>query len=207
MAESAGVNIRDDLPRVSIDSVQEWRRIKENFNAAALNTFEAKLAQSGLSSQRNLLLPHLKQFVDRTFEIASPNLRINGRNFDEFNENEQDTDQFDESLDRRVWSLSDQRLKWDLEIAAKRRGIPLEVEVLVGDLISNQRAHASNISGLDAEMDMDTGEESHVQEVERSKTVEELSEFTAELQEVLPVQLERVHRARQVDGEIRSLRV
>lgn len=50
-------------------------------------------------------------------------------------------DQFDESLDRRVWSLSDQRLKWDLEIALKRRGVPLEVEALMRDLIAQQREH------------------------------------------------------------------
>ena len=52
-----------------------------------------------------------------------------------------DTDQFDESLDRRVWSLSDQRLKWDLEIAKKRRGIPHEVENLMGDLLEKQKEH------------------------------------------------------------------
>ena len=29
------------------------------------------------------------QFVERTFQIAKPNLRINGRNFDEYDNDEQ----------------------------------------------------------------------------------------------------------------------
>lgn len=67
-------------------------------------------------------------------------------------------DQFDEALDRRVWSLSDQRLKWDLEIALKRRGVPTEVEALMRDLISQQRQHDENL--LDAkDVDMDVDEE------------------------------------------------
>ena len=68
----------------------------------------------------------------------------------------QDMEQFDESLDRRVWSLSDQRLKWDLEIALKRRGVPLEVEALMRDLISQQREHDDRrMVEKDADMDID----------------------------------------------------
>lgn len=35
---------------------------------------------------------------------------------------------FDEALDRHIWSLSDQRLKWDKEIADRRRSRPEEIE-------------------------------------------------------------------------------
>jgi hypothetical protein len=45
-----------------------------------------------------------------------------------------DDDQFDEVLDRKVWSLSAQRLKWDLEIANKRRTMPKDVELLMQQL-------------------------------------------------------------------------
>ncbi|THH09466.1 hypothetical protein EW145_g1984 [Phellinidium pouzarii] len=178
-------NVRDDLPRVSVDSIQYWQRIKENFNSAAFATLESKLVQHGLGNQRHILFPHLKQFVERTFEIAKPNLRINGRNFDEYNEDEQDTDQFDESLDRRVWSLSDQRLKWDLEIAVKRRSIPLEVEALMRDLISHQREYdARKVPDHDADkdIDMDTVED-RILQGDMEAVNSELSEFAADLQE------------------------
>lgn len=42
-----------------------------------------------------------------------------------------DEEAFDEALDRRVWSLSDQRLKWDLELALKRRETPKAIEELM----------------------------------------------------------------------------
>lgn len=35
---------------------------------------------------------------------------------------------FDEALDRHIWSLSDQRLKWDKEIADRRRSRAEEIE-------------------------------------------------------------------------------
>ena len=107
--------------------------------------------------------------------MAKPNLRINGRNVGDYDDDEQgisvallrefstrlthvcqDMDQFDEALDRRVWSLSDQRLKWDLEIALKRRGVPIEVETLMRDLIVQQREHDKKVSeGKDPDMEVD----------------------------------------------------
>lgn len=61
MAESENNSVRDDLPRVSLESIQDWHRIKENVNSAALVTLESKLAERGLTNQRHILLPHLKQ--------------------------------------------------------------------------------------------------------------------------------------------------
>lgn len=45
---------------------------------------------------------------------------------------------FDEALDRHIWSLSDQRLKWDREIARTRTEKPLEVESMLQDLFDRQ---------------------------------------------------------------------
>lgn len=39
-----------------------------------------------------------------------------------------DVEPFDEALDRHIWSLSDQRLKWDKEIADRRRSRPEDIE-------------------------------------------------------------------------------
>ena len=47
---------------------------------------------------------------------------------------------FDEGLDRHIWSLSDQRLQWDGEIARKRREKPDEVQRLMQELLETQRA-------------------------------------------------------------------
>lgn len=46
---------------------------------------------------------------------------------------------FDEALDRHIWSLSDQRLKWDREIAGRQRTRPTEIEALVQDIYDQHR--------------------------------------------------------------------
>jgi hypothetical protein len=45
---------------------------------------------------------------------------------------------FDEALDRHIWSLSDQRLKWDREMARTRTEKPREVESMLQDLFDRQ---------------------------------------------------------------------
>lgn len=47
---------------------------------------------------------------------------------------------FDEGLDRHIWSLSDQRLQWDGEIARKRREKPREVHRLMKELLETHQA-------------------------------------------------------------------
>ncbi|KAL5518979.1 hypothetical protein ACEPAH_662 [Sanghuangporus vaninii] len=205
MAEAERNVVRDELPRVSVETLQDWLRIRENFTSASIAALESRLAERGSEDQQHVFLPHIKQYVERTFQMAKPNLRINGRNFDEYDNDEQDMDQFDEALDRRVWSLSDQRLKWDLEIALKRRGVPMEVETLMRDLMAQQRQHDENLlSGKEGDMDVD--EEALGGQQNLSTLNPELVEFGAEVQQSLPEQLERTHRVREVDTEIRNLR-
>lgn len=50
------------------------------------------------------------------------------------------TKPFDETLDRRIWSLNAERLAWDKTLSDRRRNVPLEVEQLVNDLLDQQRA-------------------------------------------------------------------
>ena len=51
-----------------------------------------------------------------------------------------ETEPFDEVLDRRIWSLSTERMTWDKELAERRRTAPTEVQHLVEDLLTRQRA-------------------------------------------------------------------
>ena len=47
---------------------------------------------------------------------------------------------FDEALDRETWSLYNQRLQWDLELATKRRKRPQEVVDVLEKLFQAQGA-------------------------------------------------------------------
>lgn len=46
---------------------------------------------------------------------------------------------FDETLDRRIWSLADTRLQWHKRIAETRRSIPSEIESTVSNLLAQHR--------------------------------------------------------------------
>jgi hypothetical protein len=93
---------REDIPRISIDSLREWHRIKAIFTKAVLDQFEQRIRQSGLQSERAALLPDVQQvqihfsiqlafpyqlppvqFINTTFEKAKPNVRINGKKFED----------------------------------------------------------------------------------------------------------------------------
>ncbi|OSX64701.1 hypothetical protein POSPLADRAFT_1120932, partial [Postia placenta MAD-698-R-SB12] len=110
-----------DLTRISVDSLQDWLRIKDSYTQAALASLDDELRGSRLAAERDVLIMHLQQFVDRTFDMTRPNLRVNGRNFEELDTEEQGVEPFDEGFDRHIWSLAEQSLKWDREIAEKRR--------------------------------------------------------------------------------------
>lgn len=63
---------------------------------------------------------------------------------------------FDEGFDRHIWSLSEQSLKWDREIAERRRTSPATVEQMMRKLIDRHRE-------LEHESLMDTQDDNDVQ--------------------------------------------
>ena len=172
---------REEIPRISIDSLRDWHRMKTKFSKAVLEQFDQTIRQSGLESERASLLPHVQQvligclfksasphrillqFIDTTFEKAKLNVRINGKKFEELKDEDdgalatenlglahrdlsldlnldREVEPFDEALDRETWSLYNQRLQWDLELATKRRKRPQEVSDLLDNLFKVQDA-------------------------------------------------------------------
>jgi len=108
--DRSDIDQREDASRVSVDTLTDWQRVKTNFTDVALAQLELRIASSGLTLERDAILFHLKkvikrvhthfviilnlqlllsQFIDATFKIAQPNLRVNGRNFEELDENEE----------------------------------------------------------------------------------------------------------------------
>ena len=52
---------REDIPRISIDTLRDWHRIKASLSKAVLEQFDQATRQSGLESERASLLPHVQQ--------------------------------------------------------------------------------------------------------------------------------------------------
>ena len=62
---------REDIPRISIDTLRDWHRIKANFSNAVLEQFDQAIRQSGLESERASLLPHVQQVpIDYSFQLC-----------------------------------------------------------------------------------------------------------------------------------------
>ncbi|OCH95202.1 hypothetical protein OBBRIDRAFT_878275 [Obba rivulosa] len=205
---------REDIPRVSVDSLQDWQRIRENYTTAALEALDTELAASGPSQDKDLLLQHLHRFIDRTFEMTRPNVRVNGRNFEELQQNEEGLcleEPFDEGFDRHIWALSEQSLKWDKEIAEKRRTKPQEVERLMRELLADRQGLddmlAQDMANL--EDDLDTVEDDLPDTVyENTENVAQKTyALVEELKQCVPLQAERAERVKAVASEIKALKL
>ncbi|KAF9070317.1 hypothetical protein BDP27DRAFT_619658 [Rhodocollybia butyracea] len=141
---------KEDL-RVSIETMGDWSHIKTSYAQAAKISLETELAAAGLSKS-DTLYQHLDRFVEQTFRLVQPNLRVNGQSFDELGKD--DIEPFNEALDRHVWSLHDQRLGLHKTIASTRRKDPSKIEKAV--LNSLEQDH--KLDAIESELD-DTHED------------------------------------------------
>ncbi|KAF8497141.1 hypothetical protein F5888DRAFT_1634631 [Russula emetica] len=200
---------REDIPRISIDTLRDWHRIKANFSKAVLEQFDQAIRQSGLESERASLLPHVQQFIETTFEKAKLNVRINGKKFEDLkDEDDGKSNRSTKALDRETWSLYNQRLQWDLELATKRRSRPREVADLLENLFKVQDAAL-------AELDKSVGEDEDRPDtslpdegilVETSETFSKVAALSEGLHQTVKTQHERIRRLQDVEEEVNAIK-
>ncbi|KAM5535559.1 hypothetical protein V8D89_010726 [Ganoderma adspersum] len=202
---------REDIPRISVETLDDWRRIKRNYSKAALAALDEHLSPNDSHEDRQLLLAHLHRFIDRTFEMARPNVRVNGQNLEDLNEDEVDTEPFDEGFDRHIWSLSDQSLRWDLQIARDRRTKPEEIEKQIRELLATQKdLDAEEAAALEDVPDEDSTAREDIPPdayVRLDEVASQTFALVEELKQAVPVQLERSQRVKTVTEEIKSLKL
>ncbi|KAJ3827683.1 hypothetical protein EV361DRAFT_800103 [Lentinula raphanica] len=189
---------KEDL-RVSIETMSDWSRIKANYAQVAKASLAKELAATG-SMESNSLSQHLEQFVQNTFRLAQPNLRVNGQTFDE--RGEDDIEPFDEALDRHVWSLHDQRLGLHKTLAVTRRIEPSKVEkTMLGSLEQYQKLDTleSNLQDLPGEFEMDTDIDADAVQDALLRT----NAWAQELSQSIPNQTERTTRLKNVTAELK----
>ncbi|KZT53969.1 hypothetical protein CALCODRAFT_439312 [Calocera cornea HHB12733] len=149
---------REDMPRVGVDTFDDLERIKADFTRQMLAVFEQKLAASGLGTEEEAIKAHLMVWRDKTFEIAKPNLRVNGINYEDHTLEADETEPFDEALDRQIWANHDEKLIWDKTIADSRRIKPVQIQKMMEDLLVRQRVEEEVEAGEeDEEMDESCG--------------------------------------------------
>jgi hypothetical protein len=188
-----------------VETEQDWRRLQRNISTAFLDRLDLELESQGVSQDRESFLPHINQFLDTLFAITRPNLRINGRTTEEpYDDDDEGMEPFDEALDRHIWSLSDQRLKWDREIGVRRRTRPTEIEALVQGVYTQHRS---------VDMDIDANQESNVSDLDSSQhdpvteeTFVNAITMSAQLSQSISMQYERANRFAAVSNEVKALK-
>jgi len=50
---------REDIPRISVDSVQDWQKLRTNYKNAAIHQLNAQVASNGLDSEKAALEAHM----------------------------------------------------------------------------------------------------------------------------------------------------
>ncbi|KAJ3480358.1 hypothetical protein NLI96_g8410 [Meripilus lineatus] len=203
-------NQREELPRIAVDTLQDWQRVKASYTSTALAEFEKRVA-SRTPAEKDALKVHLYKMIERTFEMCKPNLRINGKNYEDMNEDEEGIEPFDESFDRHIWSLSDQSLNLDGEVARERREEPEKMHALMQTILEKQNAvdekEAEDIMQVEdnelrkAESDVPDQVYENTEAVAR-----QIYAITEELQQSVTAQLERSQRLTEVAAEIKSLK-
>ncbi|CCM06089.1 uncharacterized protein FIBRA_08336 [Fibroporia radiculosa] len=200
---------REDPTRISVDSLPAWLRIKANYTRAAIAALDEELVTNGQIQERDALLKHLYNFIDKTFDITRPNLRINGRNFEEVDISEQEEEPFDEGFDRHIWSLAEQSLKWDREIATKRREHPTKVEELMQELLERQRELEDEpYEGSSTEGQLDHDDDAGLNHMLENvgEVAIKINAIHAELKQSVASQLERSQRVQEVADEMKALK-
>jgi len=190
-------NQREDVPRIHIDSVQQWERVKSGVRAA---TYE--IAERSGSTDENIST-HLNRWLELVFEDAKPNLRANGRDLEDYEGTLEETEPYDEVLDRKIWTLSKERIAWDRTLAERRRQTPREIERLVSDLLRRQRE--AECVPEEVSFDIPRSPPYTLSDDEVLSTQEESMNIAMELQQSLPALLERSERAKSVTREVTQM--
>ncbi|KAI0736484.1 hypothetical protein C8Q72DRAFT_4277 [Fomitopsis betulina] len=199
----------DDLARISLDSIHDWHNLKANYTSASLRALDEELAGTP-SAERDALLAHFHQFIDRTFEMTRRNIRINGRNFEDMDIAEEDEEPFDEGFDRHIWALAHQSLQWDSEIAARRRKHPKEIEAQMQEVFQRQREQDEQVEAEDLKPD---GQEHTTGRDLPPATYRDIhhvamqvNTISEELKQSVPLQSERSKRVQVVAAELKALK-
>lgn len=200
---------REDQPRVSLGTVQDWRRLKANYSQNALTHLEEVVASSNLGNEKDALIAYMNQFVDQTFKMAQPNLRVNGQNYETLDQSEHNIEPFDESLDRRIWSLADTRLQWHKKIAETRRKVPIDIENSLTTVFKEDRATAAEELAIEEEeylAEQEVADEPLPNYPEVEEGFQKILALGEQLDQGIKTQDERITRSRDVAREIKELK-
>jgi len=195
---------REDHPRISIESYKDLRFIQNNIREAFNARLRTELESARPPINEQLISFRLNEYLESVFDIATPNLRINGRSYEDDSAEQEELEAFDEALDRHIWSLSDQMIKWDKELAELRRSKPGEIVDLLQKAY-NKHAALANEESQDNDEEM-ADETQHDEAADIEQRFSQTTSLATQLLQVIPVQHERADRFRVASAEVKSIK-
>ncbi|CAG8790429.1 35427_t:CDS:2, partial [Gigaspora margarita] len=129
-----------DIPKIHADTKEDILYIQEEIKNVALKTVEKHFG-SGADPQLGQTVTVLVKkacWVNDTFELAAPNLEVNGLDYSEVLKEKDDTEPLNENLRHEVQTLQAEIEEMTLFIAQNRKTLPDQAEVLIRDLIKRQ---------------------------------------------------------------------
>jgi len=188
---------REEVPRIHLESIKDWERVKSNVTQA----MDGSLERTGEGDPA--IKAHLEHWVQLMLEDAKLNLRANGRDVEEYEGGVDDTEPYDEVLDRRIWTLSKEKIAWDRTLAERRTVTPREIERLMRDLLKRQREQERAPPKADENAGVSWPENPVLASAAQASATQSSSMTLAgELQQNLPALLERSERVKTVAREV-----
>ncbi|CAG8808198.1 22780_t:CDS:2, partial [Dentiscutata erythropus] len=151
-----------DIPKIHADAKEDILYIQEEIKNAALKTVEKHFG-SGADPQLGQTVATLVKkacWVNDTFELAAPNLEVNGFDYDKALKEKDDTEPLDENLRHKVQTLQAEIEEMTLLIAQNRKTLPDQAEILIRDLIKRQSMLVDDVELVNGKEEMEEDIES-----------------------------------------------
>jgi hypothetical protein len=157
---------REEVPRIHLESIRDWERVKSNVSGTMNGLLESTDDREGSVALNahldHVIFSHLPPIDSPSFQVDPTHVRRcsteyarewsrsrrirrkRGRYDSSAPESASqtqrtETEPYDEVLDRRIWTLSKEKIAWDRTLAERRAATPAEIERLVRDMLKRQR--------------------------------------------------------------------
>ncbi|RIB08717.1 hypothetical protein C2G38_2146920 [Gigaspora rosea] len=197
-----------DIPKIHADTKEDILYIQEEIKNAALKTVEKHFG-SGADPQLGQTVTALVKkacWVNDTFELAAPNLEVNGLDYSEVLKEKDDTEPLNENLRHEVQTLQAEIEEMTLFVAQNRKTLPDQAEVLIRDLIKRQSMLVEDVELINGKEKMESLDAlSNIQFVERiHQTYDRSLSVLSDLKKSISSNLSNLERAQMTIADINN---
>ncbi|KAG2187532.1 hypothetical protein INT44_005221 [Umbelopsis vinacea] len=193
-----------DIPKIQTDSKEDIHflisQLQNAANDATAQHFATNPADVSTQTQVQKLM---SEWVQEIFELASSSIEINGQDYHEALQNQDEIEPVDESLKLRAESAEKTAKELEERVIRKRSNIPAQITPLMQDAIRRQSTLADRIvfeDGQEMHDDMDLQIPTNLLEI--SHAYEVGVQQLAKLKQRLPSSISKLERAQTVIEDV-----